>query len=232
MTVIVTGVSGGIGKAIVDHYLKEGKQVIGIGRKNSTNHANYRFIQCDLNDSEQIQNIQLSILSGSVLLVNNAGVLGQIGRLSENNQADIAQVLQVNVVAAIELTKKVYASLMDQNQFTLVNISSGAALRPIPSWLAYCSSKAAMNMFSMCFYEEEKQRGNKLRVYSVSPGVVDTKMQGQIRESTTEEFSEAQRFKDLKANDELWPPEEVASRLALLLEKPFGGEVVCDLRSV
>ena len=54
MTVIVTGVSGGIRKAIVDHYLKEGKQVIGIGRKNSTNHANYRFIQCDLNDSEQI----------------------------------------------------------------------------------------------------------------------------------------------------------------------------------
>ncbi len=228
---IVTGVSGGIGEAIVRKYLEKGERVIGIGRRCSIQHPLFRFVKCDLSDSAEIKALNFAPVTGNVTLINNAGILGNIGRLSDLPESDISEVLQINVTAAVILTQKVYASMMDPDRFTLVNISSGAALRPIPSWLAYCTSKAALNMFSETFYAEEQEKGRNIRVYAVAPGVVDTRMQDQIREAPESSFSNVQRFRDLKSNDELFSPQEVADRLDALLAIPFDGQVVTDLRS-
>src|SRR5690606_12964481 len=146
--VIITGVSGGIGAALVEQYLHDGEQVIGIGRRNSTEHPSYRFVKTDLSDPEAIRKLTFDFSTAtSVTLINNAGVIGSIQRVSEQKESDAEEVLMVNTIAPMMLTQQFLTQVPFDLPLTIVNISSGAALRPIPAWSAYCASKAAINLF-------------------------------------------------------------------------------------
>lgn len=230
--IIVTGVSRGVGKAVAELYLEKGYEVIGLGRTNVLEHENYSFFQLDLADSTALKSFDLSWIKDSVTLINNAGIIGNISRISDQVDWDLSDVLQVNTIAPMELAKKVYEKCASSEDFTLVNISSGAANRAIPSWAAYCASKAALNMLSETFYLEEKEQNRNIKVYAVAPGVIDTDMQKKIRSTDPSEFSALQNFIDLKENDQLFSPEECADRLFSLLNKSYSGEVFYDLRNI
>lgn len=230
--VIVTGVSRGFGKAIAEYFLAEGVQVLGIGRSATIEHPNFSFLECDLSDLNAVKQLTLKDLPDSVTLINNAGILGKIDRLADLSESDIDKVFTVNVSAVAVLTQKVYQTISDKNNFTLVNISSGSANRAIPSWSSYCASKAALNMLTETFYAEEKERGNHPKVFIVAPGVIDTGMQETIRKTSPEKFSNHERFVNLKENNELFSPEEAAKRLGALLKTDVSEELHFDLRSI
>ena len=229
---IVTGVSKGLGQAIVSALLKEGVNVIGIGRSHQFKDPKFSFIECDLSNIESIKRIKLPVFKGPLTLINNAGILGNIKRLSDQKALDIAEVLLVNTIAPAELTNVVYNSLESKQHFRLVNISSGAANSAIPSWAAYCASKAALNMLTEAFFMEEKEKGNDIVAYAVSPGVIDTEMQHQIRSANPSAFSAVQKFINFKDQEELFSPKEAAKRLLLLLKRPFVQEIRFDLRNI
>ncbi len=231
MTYIVTGVSRGLGAAIVTQLLNRGDKVIGVGRSHNFDHDLFSFIDCDLSEMKAVDEIEFPDFSDPVTLINNAGIIGEIGRMSQRKRSDLHKVLQVNTTAPTILTGKVYDRLPDKNSFTLVNISSGAANRSIPSWAAYCASKSALNMLSETFALEERELGFNPKVYAVAPGVIDTDMQGEIRASGEENFSSIQNFIDLKESDALYSSDEAANRLLSLLDKPYSGEVFYDLRN-
>lgn len=228
---IVTGVSRGLGEAIVHALLSEGHKVLGVGRSHSINHPLFSFLECDLSDLNALMELNIQVSEGPITLINNAGVIGNIGRLSEQDFPDVENVLMVNTVAPTVLTTKVYNQMTNKSTFTLVNISSGAANRAIPSWGAYCASKAALNMLSETFFFEERELGYSPKVYAVAPGVIDTDMQSQIRAAKEDEFSAVQNFIDMKENDVLFSSKEAAKRLVSLLKKPYTDQVVFDLRS-
>ncbi len=233
MKVIVTGVSKGLGKALVQHYLDAGIQVIGIGRSHNFDHSNFSFIRCDFSSLDQIENLVLPILNEDTILFNNAGQIGHIERLSDQVRYDVAEVLTVNTIAPMILSAKVANAIEKNYVFTLVNISSGAGRGPIPSWSAYCASKAALDMFSLTFYKEEKEKGRSIKVYAVAPGVIDTSMQEKIRSVNENSFSSIQRFVDLKNNAKLIGPEVVVNKIIKLLSLPFDeSAIVCSLRDI
>lgn len=232
MIYIVTGVSRGLGKAIAEYFLSKGESVIGVGRSHSIEREHFRFLECDLSDSSMVEALTFPAFDQAVTLINNAGIIGNIQRLSDQRSIDLANVLQVNTVAPQVLTNKIYNSLNNKEDFTLVNISSGAARRAIPSWAAYCASKAALNMLSETFYLEEQEKGNDCKVYCVAPGVIDTGMQEQIRAAGQEDFSSVGNFVALKEENKLFSPEEAARRLGALLESAYSGEIFYDLREV
>ena len=226
---IVTGVSKGLGQAIVMTLLEKGKTVIGIGRSHTFNHSNFSFIKCDLMSIDAIKSIELPLFKGGVTLINNAGIIGDIKRISDQKTLDLTEVLRVNTIAPAELMHHIYNSLESKQAFRLVNISSGAANSAIPSWAAYCASKAALNMLTETFFMEEKEKGNDIVVYVISPGVIDTNMQCQIRGANPSDFSSIDRFIKLKEKDELHTPKEVAERILSVIEAPFNKEVKVDL---
>lgn len=229
----VTGVSRGLGLGIVQALLKRGDRVVGIGRSHSIDHPNFSFIKCDLSDISAVEALSIDVPSDEpVTLINNAGIIGGIQRLSDQEKSVLEKVLTVNTVAPTILTSKVYGGLKNKDQFTLVNISSGAANRPIPSWAAYCASKAALNMLTDTFYLEELEKGNHPKVYAVAPGVIDTDMQGEIRSSGVENFAAVGNFIAMKESGQLYSSEEAANRLLRLLDQPFNGETRLDLRNV
>jgi benzil reductase ((S)-benzoin forming) len=230
-TILITGVSSGIGEALVRAYASDACAIIGIGRSCSFSAANFRFVPCDLSDRKAVEALQLDLSNASeLLLFNNAGMIGEISRLSEQSSDICAVVLQVNTLAPIELTRQVAVAAGDQIPLTVVNISSGAGRRAIPSWLAYCTSKAALDMFSEVFYAEEQERGRNTRVYAVAPGVVDTGMQAQIRSADSSHFSALDHFTGLKTSGGLESTDEIARKLRLMLDLPYAGEVIVSLR--
>ena len=227
----ITGVSRGLGLAIARILLDKGEKVCGIGRAHKIIHPNFTFMNCDLSDQSAIKSLIFELPKEPITLINNAGLLGHVGRMSELDELDLSTVLQVNTVAPMELAIKIYDRVEDKNQFTLVNISSGAANRSIPSWGAYCASKAALNRLSENFFLEERERGNKPKVYAISPGVIDTDMQSEIRSNSVENFSSVQKFIELKEQSELFTADESARLILALIEKPYTEEVMFDVRN-
>lgn len=233
MTIIITGTSSGIGKAIAEFYLGQGQRVIGIGRRHTISDAHYTAVNCDLSDLQAVESLDLrAFVTGDVLLINNAGILGNVQRLSDQQQPDIANVLAVNTVAPTMLMHHVARLCGDDHALTVVNISSGAAHRAIPSWSSYCASKAALEMVSETFYREELEKGRPTKVYAVSPGVVDTPMQALIRSVDPDDFAASATFHAYKEQDALASPATVARKLNHLLQLPYTGTVSHSLRDI
>jgi benzil reductase ((S)-benzoin forming) len=228
--VIITGSSSGIGKALALFYLQKGEKVIGISRSNNLEHENFTFVSCDLSKIEAIQRLDLSpfITNESIVLVNNAGTIGKIKRAEELDLETYNQVAVLNIVAVQYLCSYLLKNCEADQLKAIVNISSGAGSRPISAWSAYCASKAAIDLYTETLHAEFKETGRKTNVYSVAPGVVDTNMQVEIRDSNPKDFSSHQNFIDLKKNNELRSPEKVAVLLHELLLKDQG-EVVTRL---
>ncbi len=230
--IFITGVSRGLGKAIAELYLSKGEKVTGIGRSCDLEHENFSFISCDLSDLDAVRQLQFEAFSGEVTLINNAGVIGEIKRLSDMEIVDVDHVMTVNVSAPVLLTQQIYQHVENKDMFSLVNISSGAANRAIPSWASYCASKSALNMHTETFFLEEQEKGNHPKVYCVAPGVIDTGMQSEIRSANPENFSSSENFHNLKEEDKLFSPKEAAERLFLLTESEYDAELFYDLRDI
>lgn len=225
--VIVTGASSGIGKAIAEFYLAKGEYVVGISRTQEINHKNFKFVPCDLSDYEALQQLELTDYLNEddrFLLINNAGTVGAIKRAHKVELKDYYNVAVLNIVALQHLCSQFLRC--NQPNKTIVNISSGAAQRPIPSWAAYCASKAAVDMFSETLQAEIDELKGTTKVYSLAPGVVDTKMQVTIRNSNENDFSSHRKFVDLKASNALRSPNEVAELLNEWLNNPDSKGVV------
>lgn len=231
--IIITGTSSGIGKAIANFYLAKGEKVVGISRTTSIAHDNYTHIRCDLSIPEEITALDLSEVintaqTSAITLINNAGSIGEIKRSWDLATDHFLNVATLNIVAVQSLCAQVLQLAGHDRVKSIVSISSGAGRRAIASWSAYCASKAAVDLFSETLKAELDEIGADTKVYSVAPGVVDTAMQTEIRSSTSENFSSHQNFVDLKANDALRDPNEVALLLHELLQQKQQ-EIICRL---
>ncbi|HWV21974.1 MAG TPA: SDR family oxidoreductase [Devosia sp.] len=116
--------------------------------------------------------------SGLTGLVNNAGVIAPIALLAEADPRAWAEAIAVNVIGPFNAIQAALPRLVHNG--VILNLSSGAAHVPIEGWSAYCASKAALAMLTRSVFLEYGQR---VRVYGVQPGMVDTDMQSQIRAS-------------------------------------------------
>jgi benzil reductase ((S)-benzoin forming) len=230
MLAIISGVSKGLGKELSLKFLAENYTVIGVGRSSDISHDNFKFKYCDLSDFNQVEELEFDLSPFSkVVLINNAGVLGSIKRVSEKNTDDITTVFQVNTIAPSQLMRKIGKIITSNQELIVLNISSGAGRRPIPSWANYCASKAALDSFSQTFQLEEVELNKKTKVFSIAPGVIDTEMQAQIRSTNPTDFSSLTNFIELKKTNNLKSSKETAQELYDFIFNKNNNEVICRL---
>ncbi len=232
MHIFITGVSKGLGKEFVEYFLAEGHLVTGIGRSHAFDHPKFTFIHCDLANVNEVKSIQFESKENELVLINNAGLIGKIKRISDQIESDIQEVMTVNTIAPMILCQEFLRQTHLENKLTIINISSGAANRPIPSWAAYCSSKIAMDRFSETIYLEEQEKGRNIKVFSVAPGVIDTSMQEKIRATKKVDFSSVDNFIGFHEQGELLSPEFVVSKLVKLLQKKESNPVISNLKDL
>jgi benzil reductase ((S)-benzoin forming) len=233
---ILTGHTKGLGKALLDRFFSvEHMQVVAVSRTGlGVKLPNLSEVQLDLSDLERLEaNLPKLFPVGDfekVILINNAGWIGEIKPVGKLHPGEIAKVMNLNLLAPMILTDafvKAYSGLKGDK--FILNISSGAAHKPMPGWGEYCSSKAGLAMFSKVASEDLAAQG--IRVFSVAPGIVDTAMQAEIREADQSDFPALERFRDFKNAGKLMSADEVAEKIFYLLSNPaLFPEVVQDVR--
>jgi len=232
---IITGTSRGIGLALAKRALNQpNTTVLGIARTNTLSHPNFMFQQANLTSVDVVNAIEFPADTGfsKIVLVNNAGMLGDVHPLGETESQSIIETIAVNITApALLLNKFLGFYANSKAQKVVINISSGAGRRSIPSWSVYCATKAALDMLSKVAQHEQIEKETNTKVFSVAPGVVETAMQEQIRGVEKTSFSQVDDFLELKQKGMLVTPESVAEKLYLLAENPDRfSEVVLDVR--
>ena len=234
MIAYITGTSSGIGKALAELMLKNDHKVVGLSRNQTIRHPNYHQVTIDLSDINQTNAFNFSFdPDEEVILVNNAGTIGPIKPVGQQKSNDIIKLNNLNITAPQILSNAFIDQYSKGKQFyQIINISSGAAKRPIDAWAIYCASKAALDLFSESMAEELVTRSQKnWKIHAIAPGVVDTKMQSVIRQSNPKDFVRHQDFVILKDNDELVKPEIIALKLYKIISmKPGDLPVVLSLR--
>ncbi len=236
----ITGSSRGIGKSLTINLLqRENSKVVGIARKDPGIFSeNYEHISIDLSKPENLDNIHWNEYPDAekLILINNAGVISQICRAEKLSSQAIIHDYNVNTIAAHLLISKFLKSYQHREIPRLIfNVSSGAARHPVDAWSIYCASKSAMDMMSLCMAREQEfyPLQQRVRIFSVAPGVIDTDMQTKIRNTPSDDFSSKQRFVDLKKNNELFSPEEVAEKLLYIIDNQSDfSEVLYDVRDI
>lgn len=228
----ITGASSGIGKAMALMALEAGHKVIGISRRHTIEHENYSHLSIDLADMDSYLKINFdrNRAAESLVLINNAGWLGEVKSVSELNPEKIKRAYTINLLAPSVLCKMFIDQTQKNDQKRIiVNISSGAGSYPIASWSTYCASKAGLSLFTEVMQIDHPD----VHCFAISPGVVDTEMQGEIRRLDLNNFPDKQRFVDYKNRGELTQPSEVAEKILNIINNvKLAPSTVFSLRDV
>lgn len=234
-TAVITGASRGLGAGLADDFARRGMR-LGLcarGAPALPDGPDVVAAQLDVRDAEAMERFCAQVVArlGAIdLWINNAGVLEPIRPLVDASPAEWARHLEINVLGVAWGSA---AFCRHRRQVgpggTLVNISSGAGRRGYFGWSAYCAGKAAVDRLSECLALEESAAGT--RVLSVAPGIVETRMQEQIRASSADDFPEVDRFVRIKEEQRFSSPAWVAARLLELVYDPGRrtGEVLVGL---
>lgn len=217
-TILVTGASSGIGRAIAIECSKMGASVIITGRNEERLKETYsqmkgnqpNYIVADLSKPSDVQNLtkNISTLNG---LVNCAG-LTKVLPFPFAERKDFEEVMEVNLFAPTELSRLMVKSKKLQKGASIVFISSvsGVYCSAVASSI-YSSSKGAINGLAKAMALDLAQKG--IRVNCVNPGMIDTNIfsEGKI---TQEQLNEDMKHYPLKRYGK---PEEVAYAVIYLL---------------
>ena len=116
-------------------------------------------------------------------------------------------------MAAQLLTNTLFSlPLLSRMRVQVLNISSGAALKPKAGWAMYCAAKAGNEMFFHVLAAQYEDNPH-VEVANVNPGIMDTQMQASIRSASEEQFPELARFIGFKDEGKLVQPETVAASI-------------------
>ena len=187
-TVLVTGTSSGIGLAAATRFHAAGWRVLATVRKPAdaamlrTTLPGCTVLEVDLTDSAAVARVAgaaITAAGGVDVLVNNAGA-SIIGAAEELSLADFRAQLDLNLLAAIQLSQLVLPGMRARGAGRIVQVSSGFGRIALPMFSAYCAAKYALEGYSEALAHEVAPFG--IAVSLVEPGPVATRFDGNRRE--------------------------------------------------
>lgn len=221
-SVIITGVSQGLGAALMDEVYRQGDRVVAVGRRftahqhalASADQDRVSLLEADLSDPAALPSVEtLSTLLGDrVAVVHNAGLIGPIGALGSLEPDRIAGTVAVNLLAPMLLTNTVLAACPGVQDLRILFVSSGAAYRVKEGLATYCATKAGGEMFFRALAAQVAD-DSRYDVRVVDPGIMDTGMQATIRSAPTGYLPERPRYVDMYERGEIPGPGLVARRI-------------------
>jgi NAD(P)-dependent dehydrogenase (short-subunit alcohol dehydrogenase family) len=214
MVAVVTGAGRGLGAGLAEGFAAEG-MILGLcsrTRPEVPAGAVGLARSVEVTDAAAVERFAAEVVEafGRIdLWINNAGVLIPIGPLADADPSAVRANVEVNVLGVAYGTRSFARHVRTRaGGGVLVNVSSGAAVKPYEGWAAYCASKAAVEMLTEVVAREERDWG--LRAFALAPGAVDTDMQAVIRATSEEQFPSVERFRRMHAAGELNTPDDVA----------------------
>jgi len=231
-TAIITGASSGIGAGAAVRFAELGCQLVLAGRNvDSLKDVQQKCVKAGLKIDDvhvsigEITNekVRDRIIDDAIshfgkldILVNNAGI-ARPGLACDGSAklTDLHEMMEVNVKAAADLSSKSIEHLK-KTKGCIINVSSGAGVRPIPRNIYYCMTKAALDMFTRGLAQEVGAFG--IRVNSINPGVIRSSLLasgGYLQAGVTSD-AVYHMMANNHALKRIGEPEETANALAFL----------------
>lgn len=174
-TILVTGSSRGIGKAITDRLLRESCRVIGVSRAPGAEQTdNFTPVAMDLSDIDKLPS-QFSELRQDHpeidAVICNAGY-GYFGSLEEFSPQQIRQMIDLNLTSQLLLLREFLPHLKTKGRGDIILMGSEAALSGGKKGAVYCATKFALRGVAQSLRDECTTNG--IRVGIINPGMVET----------------------------------------------------------
>ncbi|MEE1888044.1 SDR family oxidoreductase [Pseudomonas carassii] len=210
-TVLITGCSSGIGRALADAFRDAGHEVWATARKQQDVEqliaAGFNARQLDVNDADALARLAEE-LPNLDILINNAGY-GAMGPLLDGGVEAMRQQFETNVFALVGVTQALFP-LLRRSRGLVVNIGSVSGVLVTPFAGAYCASKAAVHGLSDALRLELAPFG--IRVMEVQPGAIASQFASNAQ----------QQAEQVLASDSPWWPlrEQVQARARASQDRP------------
>ena len=199
-TAIITGGASGIGKACAKAFCKEGGNVVLFGRRKEYLEEAVKelgsqaiAVQGDVTQSKDLDRLiqeTRDTFEDIDILVNNAGIF-KGAPLHEISDEQYDEIMNINMRAVFQLTRRVLPVMMEQKSGSIIHISSILGMIAVPQVAAYNTSKGALNQFSRSIAVEYGNYG--IRSNSICPGLIETEMTSDLMkdEALMQEWSKA-----------------------------------------
>jgi len=224
---IITGGSGGIGRAVASAFAKEGSNMVLTSRTRSqleevrNDLGNYSSIievfETDVSNPKHVNRLiafALERFSTIDILVNCAGIYGPIGLITDIDCDKWIETVNINLYGTFLCMKAVLPTMIKNRKGKIINFSGGGATSPFPRFSAYAASKAAVVRLTETIAEEVKEY--TIDVNTIAPGAVNTRLLDQVLqagEAAGKDFLE----KAIRQKREGGIPPEKAAALAVFL---------------
>ncbi|MBU0731389.1 SDR family NAD(P)-dependent oxidoreductase [Patescibacteria group bacterium] len=232
--IIITGAARGLGQAIAAELTEKNAKLILIDKRKIT--ATGEKIKFDLSEVNKFPELMDEISkkidkknAEKICLVNNAAEVIPLGIMGKLKNEELIYQINTDLLAYILLANLFIKKFANTDvKKRILNISSGAAKSIIQGAATYCGCKAGIDQFTRVANDEQKKQKFPTRVAAVTPGVVDTGMQEDLRSPRKEVFPHVNRFKAMKSSGFLQTPESTAKKICKLLnsEKFPAGKVI------
>ncbi|MEO6120685.1 MAG: SDR family NAD(P)-dependent oxidoreductase [Acidimicrobiales bacterium] len=194
--VVVTGASSGIGRETARLLAAHGGEVLAVARSRdalatlASEQQGIEPLVADLaTEAGRAAVAGSPIGARAEVLVNNAGI-GWLGRFEDMSADDVSAMVDLNVVATIDLCRLLLPTMLDRRCGHIVNVASVASWLALPSLTVYSATKFGVQGFSEGLRRELAGRG--VAVTTVNPGPVDTRFGARARggDRPTDELAE------------------------------------------
>jgi 2-keto-3-deoxy-L-fuconate dehydrogenase len=218
---IVTGGASGIGLATARRLADGGAQV-GILDLADKGPDGYPFAQASIADDSAVRagvSALVEAMGGLDILVNNAGI-GAQGGVEDNDDAEWARVLDINVTGPARVSRATLPVLRRSEQAAIVNVSSVAATVGLPQRALYSASKGAVLSLTLAMATDLLPEG--IRVNAVLPGTADTPWIGRLLSSAPDPVAERAALEARQPHGRLVTPDEIADAICYLASPTSG----------
>ena len=181
-TILITGVSKGLGQAMLDGFIEAGHQVWGCARSEAAiAHLRSRYSSphivdvIDVADAQQVKTWAQQLLPYGVpdLLINNAALINQPASLWEVPTEEFDRLIDVNIKGTANIIRSFVPSMIQANRGIIVNFSSGWGRSTSPDVAPYCASKWAIEGLTQALAQELP---TSMGAIALNPGIIHTDM--------------------------------------------------------
>lgn len=182
-TVLITGCSRGLGRAMLQEFIARGWTVAGCARDatmvadlQSQFPGPHHFPACDVADDSQVKALCEEVLDrcGTPdLVLNNAGIVNVSAPLWEVPAEEFSRVVDINLKGPASVMRYLLPAMLKRGSGVIVNFSSGWGRSTSPEVAPYCATKYAIEGLSQATAQET---GGKVAIIPLNPGIIDTRM--------------------------------------------------------
>ena len=182
-TIVITGITRGIGRGLVEEFDRLGHKIIGCGRSvdqvselQNALGSDHHFSAVDVTDDALVADWASKMLQAHGapdLLINNAAIINRNSPLIDVPVSEFDAVIDINIKGVANVSRHFVPAMIERNQGVIVNLSSGWGRSTSPDVAPYCATKWAIEGLSKAMADELP---SGMACVPLSPGVVNTEM--------------------------------------------------------